>query len=221
MSDCAWTKVTCRPEDRAVFEEYGFDDDSEPADLAGALALINEAANYGGDPAFREIAAKGIPFYAVHAAGDEYGGGFYACDGKRVVGVERLEGGDCPAVEVSESGEPDSDQLALVRDYYAVLAAAKRAISEGVSPGSRWKSADDILKGMDPALFAEQRRWLLIILESIREGTLSDADGLNLESAVDPLDGLMNLLDELTDYAHDVLGMDCLLEQPDPQPEGG
>lgn len=54
-----------------------------------------------------------------------------------------------------------------------------------MSAHARWKSADEILKGMDLGLLAEQRKWLFIILESIREGTLNDADGLNYEEELD------------------------------------
>ncbi|MBN1772540.1 MAG: hypothetical protein JXB32_14820 [Deltaproteobacteria bacterium] len=216
MGDHAWTKVTCRPGDRAAFEEMGFDDDSEPPDLPGAVTLVNDQANYACDSEFRDLAAKGIPFIAKHASGDEYGDGRYACDGRRLVHADCLHGGGFPAVEVDEAGQPDPDQLHLAHDYYDVSAAAKKAITAEVPPGCRWKSADDILRAMDPALFREQRRWFLAAVQAIRDGTLADAGGLDWESAGDLLDGLDSLLDDLADYAHDVLGMDCLLEE---QPE--
>ena len=208
MGDCAWTKVTCRPEHRAAFEEAGFDDDSETAELPGAVTLVNSEANYGADSELREIAARGIPFYAVHASGGEYGDGRFACDGRRLIHVDCLHGGGLPVIEVDEDGTPDADQLHLVHDYHETLAAARKAIVEGLPPGRRWKSADEILKAMDPTLFREHRRRLGQMIEDARRsitGPISAAD-------VDLLDGLESFLDDLADFANDVLGMNCLLE---------
>jgi hypothetical protein len=209
-------KVTCRPEHRAVFEAVGFDDE-EPSELTGAVTLVDESANYANDSELREIARRGIPFIAKHANGDEYGAGFYVSDGRRLVEVECLHGGDLPAVEIGDDGEPDGDQMHGVHGFHEVLAAAKKAIAEGLPPGRQWKSADEILKGMDPTLFREQRRRLLALIEDARRsitGPISAAD-------VDLLDGLDNLLSDLADFGHDVLGMDCLLEEPEQQAEGG
>jgi hypothetical protein len=211
VGDHAWTKVTCRPEHRAVFEEIGFDDESESLDstlVPGALALVNDQANYAADSEFRDIAKKGIPFYAVHAAGDEYGEGCYAADGKRLIHVDCVRNGG-PAVEVGDDGEPDADQLHLVHDYYQVLAAAKKAIAEGLPPGLRWKSADEILKTMDPALFREQRRLVERLIADGRRGIVGPTNPADL----DLLDGLGSMLDDVADFAHDVLGMDCLIEE--------
>jgi hypothetical protein len=208
VGDYAWTKVTCRPEHRAAFEAVGFDDDSEAADVSGAIALANSEANYAADSDFRDIAAKGIPFHAVHDAGGEYSAGRYASDGLRLVHVDTIDAGGFPAVEVDEGGEPNQDQLHLVHDYYQVLAAAKKAIVEGLPPGRRWQSADEILKAMDPGLFREQRRRLGQLVEDARRsitGPISAAD-------VDLLDGLEAMLDDLADFSHDVLGLDCLLD---------
>jgi hypothetical protein len=216
LGDHAWTKVTCRPEHRAAFEEVGFDDESESLDstlVPGALALVNDQANYAADSELREIAKKGIPFYAVHAAGDEYGEGCYAADGKRLIHVDCVRNGG-PAVEVGDDGEPDADQLHLVHDYQEVLAAAKKAIAEGLPPGFRWKSADEILRAMDPALFREQRRLIIDLVESASKDR---GDGGH---RADLLDGLDSLLADLADFAHNVLGMNCLLEEPETQAEG-
>jgi hypothetical protein len=211
VGDHAWTKVTCRPEHRTAFEEIGFDDESESLDstlVPGALTLVNDQANYAADSEFRDIAEKGIPFYAVHAAGDEYGEGCYAADGKRLVHVDCVCNGG-PAVEVGEDGEPDADQLHLVHDYQEVLAAAKKAIAEGLPPGLRWKSADAILRGMDPAAFRDQRRLLLALVDRGKSGSSNELTAAD----ADQLDGLESMLDDLADFAHDVLGMDCLIEE--------
>jgi hypothetical protein len=106
-----------------------------------------------------------------------------------------------------------------------VLAQAKKAIAAGAPPGRRWRSADEILKGMDPALFREQRRCLLRLLEEARRDTAVPVSTLNRPGlrAVDAdlLDGLDSLLDDLSDFSHDVLGLDCLLEEAGPEGEGG
>jgi hypothetical protein len=173
--------------------------------------------NYAGDSEMRELAAKGIPFHASHGGGYEYGDGSYACDGRHLVHVDCLHGGGLPAVEVNDAGSPNADQMHLVHEFGEVLAAAKRAIAAGLPPGLRWKSADEILKVMDPALFREQR-WLLGRLvgdaRRSRTGPIDAAD-------VDLLDGLKSMLDDIADYSHDVLGMDCLLREREQQAEGG
>jgi len=67
---------------------------------------------------------------------------------------------------------------------------------------------------MDPALFKEQRRCLLEMA-----GEVGGADAPDEGHRADLLDGLTNMLDDLADYGHDVLGMDCLLEER--RAEGG
>jgi hypothetical protein len=218
MSDAAWTKIICRPEHRAVFEKGGFREDpyETPKDLPGAAAMIDEQANYGAWSELQAIAKKGgVPFFGQHGAGTEYGVGRYACDGSRFVTVECGHGGGDPVVEVGPDGIPDKDQLKQVAEYYEVLAAAKKAISEGTPRGMQWKSSDEILKGMDPHLLRDQRRWLFEVTTALRDGQLVDAGGVSWDGAVAAFDGLSNLLDDLADYAHDVLGMDCLLEEPE------
>lgn len=216
MGDAAWTKVICRPEHRAVFEEEGFAEEpgEAPKDLPGSAAMIDEQANYGAWSELDAIAKEGgVPFYGEHGAGVEYGEGCYACDGKRFSSVDCRHGGGHPVVDVGPDGVPDRDQLEQVAEYYEVLAAAKKAISEGVPRGMQWKSSDEILKGMDPHLLRDQRRWLLAVMTALRDGQLVDAGGMSWDGAVDAFDGLTNLLDDVADYAHDVLGMDCLLEE--------
>ena len=215
MSDCCFMSLVGRKEHQTVFEAIGFRLEEERPD--GTVYMIDEQASYANDSDLRALAGKGIPFHAENGPGGEYGDGRYACDGRRVVQVNCMHGGE-PAVEIGEDGEPDADQMHAVHDYYSVLAAAKKAMVEGLPPGRRWKSADEILKGMDPALFREQRRSLRWIIEDAGRNItrpISAAD-------VDLLDGLESMLDDVADYAHDVLGLDCLLEEPSPaEPEGG
>lgn len=222
MSDRCWTKVICRPEHRALFEEEGFAEDPHeaPKDLPGAIAMVNEGAIGAGDSLFRELAERGgVPFYATHGAGVEYGEGRYACDGKSLVNVD-CTGGSCPVVEVGPDGVPNQDQMKNVAEYYNILTTAKDAISGlprvRVPPERKWSSADEILEAMDPKLFREQRSWLLEVREAIQEGRLIDTGDGEWDEAVYALGGLVHLLDDVADYAHDVLGMDCLLEE-----EGG
>ena len=144
----------------------------------------------------------------MHAAGDEYGEGCYAADGKRLVHVDCVCNGG-PAVEVGDDGEPDADQLHLIHDYQEVLAAAKKAIAEGLPPGLRWKSADEILRGMDPAAFRDQRRLLLALVDRGKSGSSNELTAAD----ADQLDGLENMLSDVADFAHDVLGLDCLIEE--------
>jgi hypothetical protein len=206
MGDYCWMSLECRKEHQAVFEEIGFRLEEERSD--GSIYMIDEQANYANDGDLRGLAGRGIPFHASNGPGGEYGDGHYACDGRRVVQVDCVQGG-LPAVEVGEGGKLDADQMRRVLDYYEVLMAAKKAIVEGLPPGRRWKSADEILQAMDPTLFREQRRLLLTL---IHRGQSGSCDELTAADA-DQLDGLESLLDELADYSNDVLGMDCLLEE--------
>jgi hypothetical protein len=120
--------LACRREHRAVFEAIGFHVEEERDD--GTVYMVDEQANYANDGDLRALAGKGIPFHAENGPGGEYGDGRYACDGRRVVQIECIQGGG-PAVEVGEDGEPDADQLHDVHEYYRVLAAAKKAIVGG------------------------------------------------------------------------------------------
>jgi hypothetical protein len=207
--------LVCRKEHQTVFEAIGFRLEEKRPD--GTVHMIDEQANYANDSDLRGLAGEGIPFHAENGPGGEYGDGRYACDGKRIVQVVCIQGGG-PAVEVGEDGEPDSDQMHRVHDYFEVLAAAKRAIVEGLPPGRRWTSADEILRGMDSGLFREQRRLLGRLIEDARHGI---AGPINAADA-DLLDGLDGMLDDVADFAHDVLGLDCLLEEPSqPEPERG
>ena len=209
VSDACCMTLICREEHRTVFEEFGFRLEEERDD--GTVYMVDEQANYANDGELRALAGKGIPFHAENGPAGEYGEGRYACDGARVVQVDCLQGGS-PVVEVGEDGVPDADQLHAVHDYYAMLAGAKKA-ALGVKhpPVRRWKSADELLKAMAPALFREQRQFLGRMIDDARRsitGPISAAD-------VDLLDGLDNLLADLADFAHDTLGMDCLLEEPE------
>jgi len=215
MSDCCYMSLVCRGEHLQVFEDMGFRVEEERAD--GTVYMIDEQANFANDSDLRGLEGRGIPFHAENGPGGEYGDGRYACDGERVEQVDCIHGGELPAVEVGEDGEPDADQLYVVHEYYGVLAAAKKAIGEASPPGRRWKSADEILKGMDPARFRDQRRLLLALVQRGKSGS---SDELTAADA-DQLDGLESLLDDLADFAHDVLGMDCLIEDPEHQVEGG
>jgi len=198
--------LVSRKEHQAVFEEIGFRIEEERPDRS--VYMIDEQANYANDSGLRGLAGKGIPFHASNGPGGEYGEGCYACDGRRVVQVDCLQGGG-PVVEVGEDYRLDGYQLQHVLDYYEVLAAAKKAIAEGVPPGRRWNSADEILQEMDPALFREQRRRLGQLVEDARRSITGPISAVD----VDLLDGLGAMLDDLADFAHDVLGMDCLVEE--------
>ena len=215
MSDCCYMSLVGRREHQAVFEGMGFRLEEERPD--GTVYMIDEQAGYANDSDLRGLAGKEIPFYAENGPGGEYGDGRYACDGHRVVQVDCMHGGE-PAVEVGEDGEPDADQMHAVHDYYSVLAAAKAALGVKHPSVRRWKSADEILKAMDPALFREQREALIRFASDVGEGNTAPLSAAQVEK----LDGIINFLDEIADYAHDVLGMDCLLEEPsEPEPEGG
>lgn len=66
--------------------------------------------------------------------------------------------------------------------------------------------AEQIISKIDGPLFKEQRRAILQLLE----WKVSNKPMLTDEQVI-ALEGLINLLDEIADCAHDVYGKDCLL----------
>jgi hypothetical protein len=63
---------------------------------------------------------------------------------------------------------------------------------------------------IDGGLLRQQRSLLLTLADSVRQGAISipeaQAEGL--------LEGVLSLLDEIADQAHDHFGIDCLLKDP-------
>ena len=75
-------------------------------------------------------------------------------------------------------------------------------------PAPRWTSADEILRAMDPRMFAQQRETLINISAKAKEHAIGPCYESDIE-------GLLNLLDELADYTTDTLGMDCTIHAED------
>jgi hypothetical protein len=65
--------------------------------------------------------------------------------------------------------------------------------------------AEEIISKIDGPIFKKQRELLHAIINS----------GVLAKVAVEPLQGLENLLDEIADCAHDVYGKDCLFADPE------
>lgn len=75
------------------------------------------------------------------------------------------------------------------------------------------KTPEEIIKGIDGDLFKRQR---LMILDMAKQ---ADKEG-DLERS-HLLDGLVDLLDNIADTAHDTYGVDCLLGDPEEDSEEG
>jgi hypothetical protein len=71
-------------------------------------------------------------------------------------------------------------------------------------------SLHDYSLRIDGPLLRDQRRWLLGVADTILRGVVRVAE----PSGPDLLEGVISLLDQIADQAHDRYGIDCLLEDP-------
>jgi hypothetical protein len=210
MGDRYWMKITCREKDRDAFAEAGFEEEGA-VEIAGAPSLATTGSIYTLDR-LDELAAKGTPFFGVQEADEEGTAWCFAAYNKRLVRQKALRAyGFTPIVVVGTSGIADKESLAHANAYYEVLGKATLMIKGSVALGKQWKSADDILKQIDGPEFREQRVWLTKVVSALEKRQLVEApDVFNWLPAAEALEGLQNLCDALADYAHDVLGKDCL-----------
>jgi hypothetical protein len=63
---------------------------------------------------------------------------------------------------------------------------------------------------IDGPLLRSQRQWLLSLAETTLRGVVRVAE----PGGPDLLEGVLELLDQIADQAHDRYGIDCLLEEP-------
>lgn len=83
MGDRCYMSVHCRREDRKRFEQLGFQVAWGEKETSPVIELIDQEANYAH---YGEMPAD-IPYYGTWAAGDDYGPGNLACDGREYVEV--------------------------------------------------------------------------------------------------------------------------------------
>lgn len=211
MSDRFWMKITCREQDRATFEKLEFEEDGAE-EVKGALTMTTMCGSWHD---LELLSALAVPFFGVHEAGEDGAAGCFASyDGHYVHVAALRDYVFAPVVVVAPEGL-DSEAISHVNEYYKVLQKARLAIQASIPPGKRWDSADEILKGIDAAEFKEQRAWLTKVISALDRGFLVDSvapNCINWKSAAEKLMGLQSLCDALADYAHDVLGKDCLFE---------
>jgi len=112
-----WMSVTCREQDRKVFEDMGFGaafyDINETTEPAPGILYMTETES---DGHYEELQKLRVPFLASQDLSYEYDSLEWASDGKTTISVVASKGG-IPVVEVSSDGEPDRDQLKLVREF--------------------------------------------------------------------------------------------------------
>ena len=78
MGDRCYMSVTCRREDKARFEELGFEVESETSPESLIIEMVDQEANY----AHADQMPKDIPYTCWHGAGGNYGDGKIVCDGR-------------------------------------------------------------------------------------------------------------------------------------------
>jgi hypothetical protein len=113
--------ITCREQDRKVFEGLGFgvslDDINETTELVPGIVHMVESSS---DGHYDEI-TKGlhVPFLSHHESTYEYEAVIWASDGETTLMHESNHNGE-PTIEVDKDGNPVPVMLEHAREYRAL-----------------------------------------------------------------------------------------------------
>ena len=112
MGDRCYMQLTCKKNDRSIFEELGFASEGESDDFSSCLEMVDVEANYGhaGD------LPKEIVYLGTHAAGDAYGPEAFACDGKTYL-EQPTDGEGGFVVAFDDQGNANPNSLAEVKNF--------------------------------------------------------------------------------------------------------
>jgi hypothetical protein len=115
--------VTCRREDKARFEELGFELEFESSTASLVVDMVDQEANYG----HYDQMPTDIPYLAHHSAGDNYGPHSMACDGKQYAEVAASSDGFVVAWDYKKS-EPTKQSLRNIRQFISIEQRTDRII---------------------------------------------------------------------------------------------
>jgi hypothetical protein len=125
MGDRCYMQVTCRRQDRARFEELGFEPEFEDSKDSPLITLADEEANY----AHYNDMPVDIPYYGSNGSGGDYGPGFIACDGSRFAEVTGTQDGFVVQWDY-ETQQPTPKSVEEIRHYIEVRDAVGRMFKD-------------------------------------------------------------------------------------------
>ena len=128
--------VTCRREDKARFEELGFRIESDEGEKL-VIELIDEQANYGHSGKL----PTDIPYTGWYGAGDNYGPGQAACDGREFVEVSATTDGFVVAWDYGKM-EPRPESIEQIRRYLKIEEQVKELFDDLEPPKQHLFSPD-------------------------------------------------------------------------------
>ena len=137
-------------------------------------------------------------------------------------GLDRLHGEPRPSVQ--EALEQIEQQLAICGFNWLTGQEARRVLQEACTKPlaairkQGMKDLHDYALNIDGPLLVDQRRLLLKVMDAVCGGKPYVAESPRDEEL---LQGLMSLLDDIADQAHDRYGLDSLVKpEPDESAEG-
>jgi len=125
MGDRCYMSVTCRREDKARFEELGFELESESSPESLVIEMVDQEANY----AHYDKMPVNLPYTANHSAGDNYGPGSIACDGKEYAEVACSSDGFVVAWDYKKS-RPTTRSLNEIRQFIQIEQRANKLLKK-------------------------------------------------------------------------------------------
>jgi hypothetical protein len=116
MGDRCYMHITCRRQDRELFEKIGFHVEFDESPDSPLIDMEDTEANYAhcGDM------PGNVPYFGHHDAGGEYSDGLFACDGRRCAEVEAGHCGGFVVAWDTKRSRPDPQSLRRIRRYLEV-----------------------------------------------------------------------------------------------------
>ena len=125
MGDRCYMSVTCRRQDKARFEELGFQIEFDANKNCPVVEMIDEEANYG----HCDEMPTDIPYYGSYGAGSNYGPGNVVCDGRDYEEVPASTDGFVLAWNY-RFGLPKFKSILRIRRYLKVERRVKKMFRE-------------------------------------------------------------------------------------------
>ena len=107
MGDRCYMHITCRREDRELFQLIGFLPEFDQTPDSAIIEMVDEEANY----AHAEEMPTNVPYYGHHGSGGNYGQHSLACDGRRFAEVETGFDGGFVVVWDTTRNRPTAESL--------------------------------------------------------------------------------------------------------------
>lgn len=115
MGDRCYMSVTCRRQDKELFEEIGFRIEFDEDPTTPVVEMMDDEANYG----HCDEMPTHVPYYGSYGAGSNYGPGGVVCDGKEYEEVPATSDGFVLAWNY-RFGLPELRSILRIRRYLKI-----------------------------------------------------------------------------------------------------